>query len=297
MRWLLTFIAAGALAACGAPPAPNGALPTLAQLPTLTPSDTPAPTDTAIPTLTPTPSLTPTSTPTPTASVTPSATITDTPTHTPTASVTPTPRVGALGLLALLAAQATVLPPTYLPPPVTLTPAPPPGMPTQPPAAACPYPPPGGFGPIYAADPSLAAQLGCPLGAPPAATSSASAYQPFERGAMVWLSGPIYALFSGGRFQRYDDTFVPGVDPDSGDEIAPPGLVEPVRGFGKVWRSAPDVRAGLGWGLAGESGAQAALQRFERGWLVYLPQRGDVLALVEDAGGQAGMWRALPGAF
>ncbi|MGQ9889959.1 MAG: hypothetical protein ACUVSX_15955 [Aggregatilineales bacterium] len=297
MRGLLTFIiAAGALAACGAPPAPVGALPTLAQLPTLTPSDTPAPTDTAAPTLTATPSPTPTGTFTPTSSFTPSATITDTPTHTPTATVTPTPRVGALGLLALLAAQATVLPLTYLPS-ITLTPAAPPGVPTQPPAAACPYLPPGGFGPIYAADPSLAAQLGCPLGAPPAAISSASAYQPFERGAMVWLSGPIYALFSGGRFQRYDDTFAPGVDPDSGGEVAPPGLVEPVRGFGKVWRSAPGVRAGLGWGLTSESGAQATLQRFERGWLVYLPQRGDILALLEDPGGQAGTWRALPGAF
>ena len=297
MRYLTVIILACVLAACGAESAPAGPLPTLAELPTLVPTDTPVPSDTAAPTLTPTPSLTPTDTLTPTASVTASATITDTPTATPTATATPTPRVAAVGLLALLAAQATVLPPTYQPPPVTLTPVSP-VMPTPPPAvAACPYPPPGGFGPVYAADPALAAQLGCPVGAPPAATSSASAYQPFERGAMAWLGGPIYALLGSGRFQRYDDTFVPGVDPDSGGETAPPGLVEPVRGFGKVWRSAPDARAGLGWGLTGESGAQATLLRFERGWLVYLPQRGDVLALVEDPGGQAGAWRALPGAF
>lgn len=295
MRWLFTVLAASALAACSGPP-PVEPLPTLAQLPTLTPSNTPTLTKTPSPTPTLSPSPTPSSTLTPTATVTPSATITDTPTPTPTATATPTPRLGAVDLLALLAAQVTVLPPTYLPlvTPTSLLPA---GAPTQLPSVVCPYPPAGGFAPVYAADPALAAQLGCPLGAPPAATSSASAYQPFERGAMVWLGGPIYALFNGGRFQRYDDTFVPGVDPESGGETAPPGLVEPVRGFGKVWRSSLNVRAGLGWGLASESGGQAVLQRFERGWLVYLPQRGDVLALLEDPGGQAGAWRALPSAF
>ncbi len=298
MRSLTILLLAWALAACGAAPAPAGEMPTRAELPTLPPSSTPSATAAATSTLTATPSPPPSATLTATVTVTPSATITDTPTFTPTATASATPRVGALSLLALLAAQTTVLPPTYQPLPATLTPAPPPGQPTLPPAASvCAYPPPGGFGPAYSADPALAAQLGCPVGAPPAASSSASAYQPFERGAMVWLGGPIYALLGAGRFQRFDDTFVAGVDPDSGGEAPPAGLVEPVRGFGKVWRGTPGVRADLGWGLAAESGAQAALQRFERGWLVYLPQRGDILALVEDPGGVTGTWRALPGAF
>ena len=298
MRSVAVLMLACALAACGGAPAPAGEMPTRAELPTLPPTAAPTATFTAAPTLTPTASPPPTTAPPPTVTVTPSVTITDTPTFTPTPTATATPRVGALSLLALLAAQVTVLPPTYQPLPATLTPAPPPGQPTLPAAAVvCAYPPPGGFGAAFSADPALAAQLGCPVGAPPAASSSASAYQPFERGAMVWLGGPIYALLDSGRFQRFDDTFVAGVDPDSGGETPPSGLVEPVRGFGKVWRSAPDVRASLGWGLAAESGGQAALQRFERGWMLYLPQRGSILALVEDAGGLAGTWRALPGAF
>ena len=114
---------------------------------------------------------------------------------------------------------------------------------------------------------------------------------------MIWVSGPIFVLFSDGRYRRFDDTFAAGIDPESGGEIPPAGLLEPVRGFGKVWRSNPDVRGGLGWALAAEAGGSAAMQRFERGWMIDLSQRSDVLIFTEDPGGASGTWQSLPGGF
>jgi hypothetical protein len=114
---------------------------------------------------------------------------------------------------------------------------------------------------------------------------------------MLWVSGPIYVLFGDGRYQRFDDTFTPGVDQESDSLVPPPGLLEPVRGFGKVWRSSPGVRDSLGWGVAQESGGQATIQRFDRGWMIDDTQRNDILILVEDAGGLSGTWRAVGGNF
>src|SRR5262249_32286451 len=107
----------------------------------------------------------------------------------------------------------------------------------------------------------------------------------------------IYALFSDGRFQKFDDTFVAGVDPESSYLSPPPGLMEPVRGFGKIWRNYPDVRTNIGWATAVEAGGQAVIQRFDRGWMLDLTQRGDVIVLIEDAGGITGTWRAAAGNF
>lgn len=141
-------------------------------------------------------------------------------------------------------------------------------------------------------DAVLNAALGCPLGSP---AGGSSAVQSFERGEMVWIQGSpgsIYALLSTGRFQRYDDTFNAAIDPASGGETPPPGLREPVRGFGKVWRSYPDVRTGLGWALNDENGGGTTEQIFERGRMIYLSQRGIMLILIQDAAGAAtGTWR------
>jgi hypothetical protein len=231
---------------------------------------------------------------------TPSATITDTATATPTdtATFTPAPPDNeAINQLIALAEQATVLPPGFLP---AVTPGVVQPVSTAPVSATCPFPPPGGFGAVYLADPTLNQQLGCPIGQPPNVTTSTSATQVFERGSMMWLQGVpnlIYALFNSGRFQRFDDTYNPNADPFTGGETPPPGMREPVRGFGKVWRQYPNVRADLGWALSEEMGNTATLQRFDRGQMLYLPQRGDILVLVEDPGGLTGAWRAIPGSY
>jgi hypothetical protein len=279
------------LAACGQG-TPSAVLPTELVLPTLTPTLSPTATRTGTQTATYTATPTPTASLTPTVSVTPSTTITDTPTSTPTITPSPSPSVGALGLLAQLAANATPIPQTLLPaltqpPAITLSPAP--GTPI-----VCASQPTGGLATAYNSDPTLNLLIGCPQGTP---VSINSAVQQFERGSMVWLQGPIYVLYASGRFQRFEDTYAAGVDPESGGEIPPVGLIEPVRGFGKIWRTNPDVRNGLGWGIAPEAGNQATQQRFDRGWMVYLPQRGDIVVLIEEANGTSGTWRAVAGSF
>lgn len=292
------------LAACNAgQPQQVGELPTIAALPTLTetplltPTETVTATPTATDTVQPTASLAVSSTPT----VTPSATITETPTptatDTPLPSATPLPTADNEGLLALvqLAAKATILPSNLIPAPVPTLPGAVVGATVPPVSPVCGTQPSGGFAAVYSVDGALAAQLGCPLGL----IAFASASQTFQFGDMLWMAGPpqaIYALFSTGRFQRYDDTFNAAVDPVSGGETPPAGLREPVRGFGKVWRTFAEVRA-LGWALTEETGGQATAQIFERGQMVYFPQRGMIFVLITDNGGLSGGWRAIVGSF
>jgi hypothetical protein len=297
---LLGFI----LSACGGnQPQTVGDLPTIAALPTETATlpVTSATTATASLTATETVTSSPTVLVSDTPSVTPSATITDTPTptvtNTPLPSDTPLPTVDNEGILALvqLAANATILPPNLIPAAAPTIPGvvggatAPVAMPT------CSTPPSGGFAAVYNSDPSLAAQMGCPLGI----ISFATASQTYQTGEMLWMAGPpqaIYALFSSGRFSRYDDTYNAAVDPASGGETPPAGLIEPVRGFGKVWRTFAEVHA-IGWATSGEAGGQSMAQIFERGQMVYLPQRGMIFVLITDNGGLNGGWRAVPGSF
>ncbi len=293
------------LAACGGGESTETSdLPTLAQLPTAT--NTPLVRPTLPPTFTPTP--TNTVTPSPTISltftITPSLTITDTTTPTPTRTLTNTPEPRAVNSLLELALQATVLPSDYYVPG------------TQPGTSGgntggtgggtspgCSVYPAGGFGLVFSNDPTLAAQLGCPTGNPPLTLSLQAAYQQFERGTMIWLVDTptsIYVLYSDGSFQRFDDSFVPGVDPVSGGELSPPGLFEPVNGFGKVWRTFDNVRAQLGWATIQEAGTLATVQNFERGRMVHLPNRGDILIFTTTVGGAmgtTGSWRSVPGTF
>lgn len=299
MRLCLCVLTAILLTACvGVTPTPVVEVPTLAQLPTLTATFTPSDTPTLTETPSAEPTLTETPTPSPTLSVTPSITITDTYTPTPTSTATETPEPQALSLLVQLAMEATVLPPTYtinLPPPAVSIPT----VVTLPPAnVTCAYPPPGGFSAIYTSDAALSGQLGCPLGAPPAALSIISASQLFERGAMFYLAespAHIYVLFGDGRYRRYDDTFVAGVDLERGGESPPANLIEPIRGFGKIWRANQDVRASIGWAITAEAGNEARVQDFDRGRMVYLPQRNETIVLVADPDGLGGAWRAFTG--
>jgi hypothetical protein len=163
--------------------------------------------------------------------------------------------------------------------------------------------PPGGFGPIYLSDLTLQAQLGCPVGFPPAASTLAGAAQIFERGSMVWVAnaagtgGTIYVFTNTNGLRRLPDTFDPAVDPESGGEQPPPGLLEPVRGFGKIWRNTPGVRDALGWATAPETGVSAVLLAFDRGLMLDVSTRADVLILFITASGDSGTYRAAPGSY
>jgi serine/threonine-protein kinase len=239
-----------------------------------------------------------------TITVTPSVTITDTPTKSPTPTATETLVPNAISALAELIPYATVFPVTFvLPTPFAATPvlqATSPFAATPPPSSRCQYLPPGGFGLIFLNEPSVVDQLGCPVGAPPITASISGASQPFERGAMAWLmenGGVIYVLKSDGTFLRVNDTFNSTIDPESGGETPPAGLIEPVRGFGKVWRTVAGVRDALGWARAGETGGTAVMQDFVTGRMLYLPSRGDIIILTYQGSPAAGIWRTVPGTF
>lgn len=294
------------------------------------PSPTDPPTATETPTLTSTPQPTLTDTPQPTVTFTPSLTITNTVTPPPTATFTATLELSGLGMLADLAARTTILPPEQLYNPGTLTavafaaqtqsaaavsaltptaavieagdgllPFSTPGPATFPPTPiTCAFPPPAGLSAVFAADPALFNSLGCPTNGAP--TSNTTAVQTFERGLMVYVAGTpgsIYVLMSDGRFRRFDDTWIEGVHPDSAGMSPPPGLIEPIRGFGKVWRDNLDVQSALGWGVTPEAGDTSSIQLFERGRAITLPQIAASVILVDDLGGSSGTWRANPGGF
>lgn len=306
------------------PTATQSPIPTETTSATLTLSPTATETPPPSPTATLLPSETPRATATlaPTQTFTPSLTITNTITPTASNTFTPTVEMDGLGMLALLSQRATILPPEMLYNPATLTavahaaetfiaggfassPTPVLGTPAvgapilgtvgAPTAAAtttCVSPPPGN---LATADPNLTQSIGCPQGL---FFNTTTAVQTYEHGTMIYVQGiGIYVLTTDGRFRRFDDTWVAGVDPETGGETPPLGLIEPKRGFGKVWRNNPDVRSALGWAVTDEQGATSDMQLFERGRAVFLPQRGESVIFTDDPGGLSGTWRALAASF
>jgi len=216
-------------------------------------------------------SFLPTRAATATATPTPAPPITMTPSFTPTVTDTPvTPGVAAFAPVGAAVGASS---------------------------EACPTQPGGTFGAIYQSSPDIAAAIGCPLSG--AVHTASSAYQTFQNGVMFWVSSlggapqpTIYALYNNGTYQRFNDTFTEGVDPPSGGESPPEGLLEPVRGFGKVWRTNLGVRDGLGWATSGENGGAAQVQLFERGEMVFVTQAGQTYVLVTGA---PGTWTARSG--
>ena len=123
--------------------------------------------------------------------------------------------------------------------------------------------------------------LECPATAP---IASPAAEQLFERGRMIWLAsqGSIYVLWGDGQptapgappdgFLVFEDTWQPGEAERDPASAPPSGLYQPVRGFGKVWRTWPEVRDGLGWALAPEHAFDGV---YQRDWKTCLLQDGD----------------------
>jgi hypothetical protein len=180
------------------------------------------------------------------------------PTETPPAATTqppptdtPTPLPTATDVLP----TDTPVTPTDTPVPPTATPTPGCGLPTDPTLA-----------PIWERG-----KQGCP------AASSAitwAAWESFERGYMLWRSDTdhVYVLSlqdgtnpSAGTWQLYTEKW-PGSDPDGVGLSPPPGLYEPVRGFGWLWRTyLGGPGSELGWAREEEKGFCANIQPFESG--------------------------------
>ena len=86
------------------------------------------------------------------------------------------------------------------------------------------------------------------------------AEQVFQRGRMFWIE-PTHQIWvlvvesqGHGAWQVFRDTFEEG-QPESDPSIVPPqNLLQPMRGFGKLWRENPAVRQALGWAVTPEFG-------------------------------------------
>lgn len=86
------------------------------------------------------------------------------------------------------------------------------------------------------------------------------AEQLFEHGRMFWLqpTQEIWVLIitseGRGNWLVYEDTFTEG-DLETDPSIVPPdGMLQPERGFGKLWREVEQVRDELGWAVTPEFG-------------------------------------------
>lgn len=141
-----------------------------------------------------------------------------------------------------------------------------------------------------------------PLTSTPAATPTVSniptptitqiqvAEQVFENGRMFWLqpTGQIWVMIvtSEGRgdWQIYEDTFTEGEPETDPELVPPPGMEQPTRGFGKLWRDNPDLRAALGWAITPEFGFVTRYE-YHPGGTIDAPEPGHhvLLSLYEEA--------------
>jgi hypothetical protein len=125
----------------------------------------------------------------------------------------------------------------------------------------------------------------CPAGPPEVSTE---AEQTFEHGRMIWVETQdrIYAVFeddNAPHWAQFPDNFEEGDLERDDSLVPPPGLIQPIRGFGLVWRTNPRVRDRLGWattpevsfeGMYQSDSAEASVATF------YLRTRdGGILAL------------------
>ncbi|MFQ6059322.1 MAG: WD40/YVTN/BNR-like repeat-containing protein, partial [Anaerolineae bacterium] len=158
---------------------------------------------------------------------------------------------------------ASWYPATWGMPPPTPTPSPTPtpvAMPT--PCAVVPV----RFAAIWA---DRQDRLGCPT---EAEREVALAEEAFERGRMFWRgdSREIYVLHDDRTWRAFADTWQEGQPLDDPDLTAPPGLFQPKRGFGKVWREelgGPASR--IGWAREEEQGGTGVVQAFDGGVILW----------------------------
>ena len=109
-------------------------------------------------------------------------------------------------------------------------------------------------------------QLGCAI-TPPGRIVWA-AWEPFERGSMLWRSDTdqAYIFTNDGRWQPVEERWDGRPLTPRGE--APPGLYEPQRGFGYVWGASDEVFSALGWATDQERGICIHVQDFEYGFVV-----------------------------
>lgn len=123
-----------------------------------------------------------------------------------------------------------------------------------------------------------------------AAVISPGAEQHFEHGLMLWVEAEdrIYVLYDQdqytSRWEIFTDEWEEGDPVEDPSLTPPPGLYQPQRGFGLVWREGSLVRDRLGWALAPETGYETATQRTS------YARYNDIYIRAQDGN----VWRLLP---
>jgi hypothetical protein len=123
--------------------------------------------------------------------------------------------------------------------------------------------------------------------------------QRFESGLMIWLavSRQIYVLFADGATPGWvvvADNFQEGLPERDDSFVPPPGLLQPVRGFGLVWREDETLRERIGWALESEIGYDGIWQSStneDGAETIYLRLRdGGIIRLLPEGEG----WELVP---
>jgi hypothetical protein len=120
-------------------------------------------------------------------------------------------------------------------------------------------------------DALLAAQIpaaGCPVGS---VERVYMARQTFQQGHMIWSDDTetIYVLSNDGSWRGYDDTFEEGEPEDDPGLTPPPNLLQPIRGFGLIWREElGGADAEIGWATSPEAGVNGSVQQWDNGLLI-----------------------------
>jgi hypothetical protein len=142
---------------------------------------------------------------------------------------------------------------------------------------------------VYAQD------QGCPRAYVGVTEGIGIATQSFEGGTMLWLPRPdgapghIFVVTprsdGGVSWEIYIDSYIEGEQVGT-DELPPPGKFAPVRGFGKLWRTVPEVRQSLGWATSAEQADTGAVVQFSvRGgfsWMIHRASSNMVYILRAD---------------
>ena len=110
---------------------------------------------------------------------------------------------------------------------------------------------------------------------------------------MLWLAewGTITVFKEDGSYDSLDDLYDP-TDPAPAAMTPPaPDLLEPLQGFGKIWRKLGGPTSPLGWAAKPEQSYVASVQYFERGAVIQSVDSGRIgLATFNHARGR---WAAM----
>jgi hypothetical protein len=134
----------------------------------------------------------------------------------------------------------------------------------------------------------------CPP-APPEPRITGAAMQRYEHGYMVWLkdSQSFFVMYGdqfSGTFEVYPDTWKEGMPETDPNLIPPPGLFQPTRGGGYLWRNNQKVREGLGWGIEPPTGFTTLIQtQGNKTW--FNGQGYDVFEMTDKNWRSVDVWR------